>query len=171
MNRYSVITLVAIITIISPFAYSGLNIIGANQLEYKWNGVEEFSFFEMSNNGEIEFCNSMPWPTSFQEFKIISFYDGKNIGEFEINASTIGSQLSTIHTGSFSTEEFQATQHMLMTLDYEFDGGAIRVDPNKFIVLVTIQTPIMGIIPYSNTVQMSGFELDQIMKNKELTCN
>ncbi len=60
---------------------------------------------------------------------------------------------------------------MFMTLDYEFGGGAIRVDPNKFIVLVTIQTPIMGIIPYSNTVQMSGFELDQIMKNKELSCN
>ena len=73
--------------------------------------------------------------------------------------------------GSFSTEEFQSTQHMFMTLDYEFDGGAIRVDPNKFIVLVTIQTPIMGIIPYSNTIQMSGFELDQIMKNKELSCN
>jgi hypothetical protein len=29
----------------------------------------------------------------------------------------------------------------------------------------------MGIIPYSNTVQVSGFELDQIMKNKELSCN
>ena len=43
-----------------------------------------------------------------------------------------------------STEEFQSTQHMFMTLDYEFDGGAVRVDPNKFIVLVTIETPIAG---------------------------
>ena len=60
MNRYSAITLVAIIIIIIPFAYSGLNIIGANQLEYRWNNdVEGFSFFEMSNNGEVEFCNPM----------------------------------------------------------------------------------------------------------------
>jgi hypothetical protein len=171
MNRYSTITFIAIIAIITPFAYSGLNIIGANQLEYNWNDIEEFSFFEMSNNGEIEFCNPTLFPTSFQEFKITSFYDQKNIGEFEINSATIYSKSSIIKSGNFSTEEFQATQHMFMTLDYEFDGGAIRLDPNKFIVLVTIQTPIMGIIPYSNTVQMSGFELDQIMKNTELSCN
>jgi len=171
MNKYSVITVIAIIIIIIPFAYSGLNIIGSNQLEYKWNGTEGFSFFAMSNNGDLEFCNPMPFPTSFQKFQIISFYDAKNIGEFEISASTIESQSSTIQAGNFSTEEFQSTQHMFMTLDYEFDGGAIRVDPNKFIVVVTIQTPIMGIIPYSHTTQISGFELDQIMNNEKLSCN
>jgi len=171
MNRYSIITLIAIIIIVTPFAYSGLNIIGANQLEYKWNGVEEFSFFEMSNNGEMEFCNPMPFPTNFQDFKIISFYDGKNIGEFEINSLTIAPKLSIVEKGNFSTEEFQSTQHMFMTLDYEFGGGAVRVDPNKFIVLVSIQTPIVGIIPYSHTIQISGFELDQIMKNQDLSCN
>jgi hypothetical protein len=171
MNKYSVITFIAIIIIITPFAYSGLNIIGANQLEYKWNGIEEFSFFAMSNSGDIEFCNPMPFSTSFQKFQITTFYDTKNIGTYEIESTTIEPQISIAKKGNFSTEEFQSTQHMFMTLDYEFDGGAIRVDPNKFIVVVTIQTPIMGIIPYSNTVQVSGFELDQIMKNKELSCN
>ena len=171
MNKYSIITFIAIIIIIIPFAYSGLNIIGANQLEYKWNGIEEFSFFAMSNSGDIEFCNPMPFSTSFQKFQITTFYDTKNIGEFEINSSMIESQSSSIQAGSFSTEEFQSTQHMFMTLDYEFNGGAVRIDPNKFIVLVTIETPIIGIVPYSNTIQISGFELDQIMKNKELPCN
>ena len=171
MNKYSTVTLIAIIIIIIPFAYSGLNIIGANQLEYKWSGSEEFSFFAMSNNGNMEFCNTMPFPTSFEKFQITTFYDAKNIGMYEIISTAIEPQSSIIKKGSFTTEEFQSTQHMFMTLDYEFGGGAIRVDPNKFIVLVTIQTPIMGIIPYSNTVQMSGFELDQIMKNKELSCN
>ncbi len=171
MNKYSIITFIAIIIIIIPFAYSGSNIIGANELEYKWNGSEGFSFFAMLNNGDVEFCNTMPFPTSFQKFQIVTFYDAKNIGMDEIMSTTVEPQSSIIKKGSFTTEEFQSTQHMFMTLDYEFDGGAIRVDPNKFIVVVTIQTPIIGIIPYSNTVQVSGFELDQIMKNKELSCN
>ena len=171
MNKYSIITLIAIIIIITPFAYSGLNIIGASQLEYKWSSSEEFSFFAMSNSGDIEFCNPIPFAITFQKFQIISFYDTKNIGTYQIDSAIIEPQSPIVKKGNFVTEEFQATQHMFMTLDYEFDGGAIRIDPNKFIVLVTIQTPIMGIIPYSNTVQMSGFELDQIMKNKELTCN
>jgi hypothetical protein len=171
MNKYSIITIIAIIIMVIPFAYSGLNIIGANQLEYKWNGSEEFSFFAMSNNGNIEFCNPMPFSTSFQKFQIMTFYDAENIGTYEITSTTIESQSSIIKEGNFSTEKFQSTQHMFMTLDYEFDGGAIRVDPNKFIILVNIQTPIVGIIPYSHTNQITGFELDQTLKTKELSCN
>ena len=171
MNKYSIITIIAIIIIVIPFAYSGLNVIGANQLEYKWNGSEEFSFFAMSNNGDIEFCNPMPFSTSFQKFQIMTFYDAENIGTYEITSTTIEPQSSIIKEGNFSTEEFQSTQHMFMTLDYEFDGGAIRVDPNKFIILVNIQTPIAGIIPYSHTNQITGFELDQNLKTKELSCN
>ena len=171
MNKYSIITIIAIIIIVIPFAYSGLNIIGANQLEYKWSSSEEFSFFAMSNNGDIEFCNPMPFSTSFQKFQIMTFYDAENIGTYEITSTTIEPQSSIIKEGNFSTEEFQSTQHMFMTLDYEFDGGAIRVDPNKFIILVNIQTPIAGIIPYSHTNQITGFELDQNLKTKELSCN
>ena len=171
MNKYSIITFIAIIIIITPFAYSALNIIGANQLEYKWSSSEEFSFYAMSNNGDMEFCNPMPFSTSFQKFQIGTFYDAKNIGTYEVISTTIEPQSSIIKKGNFSTEEFQSTQHMFMTLDYEFDGGAIRVDPNKFIVLVSIETPIVGIIPYSHTIQISGLALDQTMKNQELSCN
>ena len=171
MNKYSIITFIAVIIIISPFVYSGLNILGSNQLEYKWSGSEEFSFFAMSNSGDMEFCNPMPLPTSFQKFQIISFYDAKEIGTYQIESTTIEPQSSIVKKGDFVTEEFQSTQHMFMTLDYEFNGGAIRIDPNKFIVLVSIQTPIAGVIPYSHTIQISGFELDQTMKNQELSCN
>ena len=171
MNKYSIITIIAISIMVIPFAYSGLNIIGANQLEYKWNGSEEFSFFAMLNNGDIKFCNPMIFPTSFEKFQIVTFYDAKNIGMYEITSTVIESQSSLVKKGNFSTEEFQSTQHMFMTLDYEFDGGAIRVDPNKFVVLVNIQTPIAGIIPYSHTNQITGFELDQTMKSQELSCD
>ena len=171
MNKYSIIVFAAIIVIIIPFVYSGLNIIGVNQLEYKWNGSEEFSFFSMSNNGNVEFCNPTAFSTTFDKFQITSFYDAKNIGDYEIETTTVEPHSSIVKKGNFSTEEFQSTQHMFMTLDYEFDGGAIRVDPNKFIVLVNIQTPIAGIIPYSHTSQITGFELDQTMKNQELSCD
>ena len=107
----------------------------------------------------------------FQKFQIISFYDAKEIGTYQIESTTIEPQSTIVKKGDFVTEEFQSTQHMFMTLDYEFDGGAIRVDPNKFMILVSIQTPIAGIIPYSHTNQISGFELDQIRKNQELSCN
>ena len=171
MNKYTAITIIAILIIISPFAYSGFNIIGAEQLQYKWNDSEEFSFFTMMNNGNIELCNPMPFSISFEKLQIGSFYNAKNIGTYEIMSTTIEPQSSIVAKGDFFTEEYQSTQRMFLTLDYEFNGGEIRVDPNKFIVIVSIHTPIAGIIPYSDDLQISGFELDQIMKNQELSCN
>lgn len=58
MNKYTKISVIAIILIIIPFAYSFLNIYGAQQLQYKWNDENQFSYFELSNNGSVEFCNS-----------------------------------------------------------------------------------------------------------------
>ena len=68
MNKHSIITTVAIIVIVIPFAYSTLSIIGSQQLEYRWHSPGEFSFFTMSNHGEIEFCNTVPFWTSFQKY-------------------------------------------------------------------------------------------------------
>ena len=136
MNKYSVITIIAILIIISPFAYSGINIVGAEQLQYKWSDSEKFSFFEMMNNGELELCNPMPFSISFEKLQIGSFYNAKNIGTYEIMSTTIEPQSSIVAKGDFFTEEYQSTQRMFLTLDYEFDGGEIRVDPNKFIVIV-----------------------------------
>ena len=171
MNKYSIITIIAILIIISPFAYSAMNIIGAEQLQYKWNDSEKFSFFAMMNNGSIELCNPMPFSISFEKLQIGSFYNAKNIGTYEIMSTTIEPQSSIVAKGDFFTEEYQSTQRMFLTLDYEFGGGEIRVDPNKFIVVVSIHTSIAGIIPFSHDLQISGFELDQIMKNQELSCN
>ncbi len=57
---------------------------------------KNFSFFAMSNNGNIEFCNPMPFSTSFQKFQIMTFYDAENIGTYEITSTTIESQSSII---------------------------------------------------------------------------
>ena len=58
-----------------------------------------------------------------------------------------------------------------MTLDFEFDGGDIRLDPNKLIIVLRADMPIMGVIPYSTTSQISGFDFDQLMNSENLTCD
>lgn len=171
MNKYSIITAIAIAVIIIPFINAGLNILGSQQLEYRWSNPGQFSFFAMSNSGEIEFCNTMPFWTSLQKFEIATFYQGQYLGSFTTNPVTINPYSSTIQEGTFRSEEIVEAQHYFMTFDFEFDGGEIRLDPNQFIVQVLIDTPIIGIIPYSSTTQISGFELDKIMNSEDLSCN
>ncbi|MCV0366290.1 MAG: thr operon leader peptide [Nitrosopumilus sp.] len=171
MNKHSIITGIAIIVIVIPFVVSGLNILGAQQLEYRWSNPGEFRFFTMSNHGEMEFCNTIPFWTNFQKFEIGAFYDSKNIGSFVVKPAAINPLSSHVQEGIFSSEEIQASQHIFMTLDFEFDGGDIRLDPNKFIILIQIDTPIIGLIPYSTTTQMSGFDFDKMMNSENLSCD
>lgn len=171
MNRYSAITVGAIIVIVMPFAYSGWNIFAVQQLEYRWDGPGFFSFFTFSDKGDMEFCNAMPFWTNVQQFEISTFYDETYLGSFVTNSFTVNPYSSAIQTGNFISDDLLAAQHVFMTMDFEFDGGDIRLDPNKMVVVVEIDTPIIGIIPYTSTNQMSGFALDRIMHTEDLTCN
>lgn len=171
MNKYSVITVIAIVVIVSPFIYSGLSILGAGQLEFRWNQPGDFSFFTMSNHGEIEFCNTLPIWISFQKFEIGTFYDSEHVGSFIVEPLTIEPSAVAVQEGVFSSEQFVAAQHVFITLDFEFDGGDIRLDPSKLIVLIQTDTPIIGIIPYSSTTQISGFEFDKLMNSEDLSCD
>jgi len=171
MNKHSIITAIAIVIIVIPFAYSGLSIVGAQQLEYRWDNPGEFTFFTMLNQGEMEFCNTMPFWTSLQKFEISTFYQSKHLGSFVVQQLTINPWSSVVQEGIFSAEERSESQHIFMTFDFMFNGGNIRLDPNQFSILISTDTPILGIIPYSSTTQISGFEFDKMMNDEDLYCD
>ena len=171
MNKHSWITLIAIIIIVISMTYSGLNIAGTYQLEYRWGDIGRFNYFNMSNDGKMEFCNTMPFWMSFQNFEIETFYQSEYVGSYIVQPVNINPFSSIIEKGNFITEERTYAQYVFMTFDLIFDGGPMRLDPNHFTILVNINTPILGIIPHSTTTQISGFEFDQIMNSEDLSCN
>jgi len=171
MNKYSIITAIAIVVIVIPFAHSGLSILGAQQLEYRWDNPGEFTFFTMLNQGEMEFCNTIPFWTSFQKFEIAIFYQSDHLGSFVVEPLTINPFSSVVQEGIFSTEERSESQHIFMTFDFMFNGGNIRLDPNQFMILISTDTPILGIIPYSSTTQILGFDFDKMMNAEDLSCD
>ena len=170
MNKHTIITVIAIIVIVAPFAYSGLNIYAAEQLKFRWSEPEKFDYFSMSNNGKMEFCNVLPYNVNFRNFQIVTFYDSQNKGVFAVDSLNINPSTSTIKDGVFSTDEYNVAKQLFMQMDFEFDGGEISIDPNKMFVIVNIETPIIGVIPYSTTTQYTGFDFDKIMKDKDFDC-
>ncbi|QDI89370.1 thr operon leader peptide [Candidatus Nitrosopumilus sp. SW] len=171
MNKYSVITIIAIIVIVTPFVFSVMNIVGSQQLEYRWNSPGIFSFFTMLNHGETEFCNTLPFWVTFEKFEVSVFYMERYLGSYVVQPLTLNPSSSGIQEGVFSSEDFEEAQHIFMNFDFSFDSGEMRMDANKFVVVIQTETPILGIIPYSSTTQISGFEFDEIMNAEDLTCD
>jgi hypothetical protein len=171
MNKHTIITIIAIIVIVAPIAYSGLSILGVQQLEYRWDNPGEFTYFTMLNQGEMEFCNTIPFWISIQKFQVEAFYQADTLGIFTVPLLELNPSSSNVEPGIFKSEEMSEAQHIFMTFDFMFNGGNIRLDPNQFIIEINIDTPILGIIPYTTTTQISGFEFDKLMNAEDLTCN
>jgi hypothetical protein len=167
LNKYSIITGAAIAVIVIPFLFSALNIVAVDSLNYRWAGDEEFRYFELLDvNNKVEICNASPFWVSFNKFAITAFYEETNLGTFMIDQTSLEPGSSEIKNGDFSSPEFVVAQHMFLTFDAEFDGDQIRLDPNLFNVIVEVDTPILGFIPYSVSKQMNAFFLDEIMRQE-----
>ena len=62
------------------------------------------------------------------------------------------------------------SQRLFLIMDFQFDGGDNRIDARQLFVLVNIDTPIIGVIPYTVEVQYSGFDFDQLMNQESSNC-
>lgn len=171
MNKYSLITAIAIIVIVSPFVFATMNIFSSQQLEYRWHSPGTFSFFTMMNDGKMEFCNTLPFWMTFEKFKVSAFYMEGYLGSYVVKPLTLNPLSSGIQEGVFSSEGIDEAQHIFMSFDYVFNSGETRLNPNEFIMTIQTDTPILGIIPYSSTTQISGFEFDELMNTEDLTCD
>ena len=118
----------------------------------------------------MEFCNTLPYWVSFKKFEINTFYDLENKGTFTIQPLTINPLSHVTQNGIFHSEGLNEAQYLFMQLDFEFSGEPIRLDPNKMQIQVNIDTPIIGVIPYSTSIQYSGFDFNNIMNDKNFDC-
>ena len=170
MNKYSIITAVAIIVIIIPVLYGVWSIFSVEQIQLRTPN-EEFSYFEMASNEEIQICNPMPFFISFNAIRIETFYTEDVKGVFEIGPTTLEPNTSQISELNFLSDNFSESQYLFMHMDGQFDGEVpVRLNPNKMVVNTTFETRIIGVIPYQTTLSQSGFDFTNMM-NEDSLCN
>ena len=169
MNRYTIITAIAIIVIITPILYGVWGIYSVEKLQLRTSN-SEFSYFDMSNYEKIQMCNPMPFFVGFNGLKIDFYYINDIKGVFEIGPTTISPNTSEILDVNFSSENFSEAQYLFMHMDGQFAGEIpFRLDPSKMQVVTTFETRIIGVIPYQNTITQSAFDFTNMM-NEESSC-
>jgi len=172
MNKHSVIVIISSILIIGVVGNSIWNIYAVEQLQLSGNdGI--FRYYEtMTNEDKIVACNPLLLPTSFNQFYITIFFDGKEKGVFSIDGTTMPPKSSNILDAEFSSESFSEIQYYFLHFDSMFSGSApVRIDPSKLAVETEFQTPIIGIIPFSVTNQYTGMDFwNMLNEDKNSKC-
>jgi len=171
LNKHSMIVIIASVVIASTFAYSGWNIYAVEQLQFSIADKEKFNYFDMVNGAKVSVCNPLPFFVHFNEFNIVMILQGDEKGTFTVQGITLPPSSSLELEGKFRSETFEESQYIAMNFDGMFGGGVpVRIDPSNLAIATEIETPIIGVIPYSVTNQYSGFDFYNKMNDIDFKC-
>ena len=160
MNKHTVIVIIASIVIVGTVGYSFWNVFAIHNLQIASAEKGKFAYFDLMNNGKITMCNSLPFYVNVEKFEILIFYDNDHKGTFTANPVSVPSQSSQTIEGEFRSEFFVDSQYLFLHLDGEFSGNQpIRIDPTKMFVVTNVNSPIIGVIPYTISHQYTGFRI------------
>ena len=172
MNKHAVVVIVASTVIIGSIGFSVWNIFSADQIQFK-AVKQNFSYFDLMNNGKILMCNPLPFYASFNDVKISMIFDGRDIGTIGISEVYLEPSSETEIQGKFTSETFEEAQYTSLHFDSMYNNVIpTRIDQEKMNIVTEIQTRIIGVIPYSITNQYPGMEFWKMMENinKEYSC-
>ena len=165
MNGNVVIVVIASVIIVASVGYSIFNIVTLDQIQIKWNDRGSFDFMTMLNGGVVEVCNSSSIPLSFNGITIATFWEGEEIGRFATNGATVQPNSSTEINGKGYMTSLAANMFS-MYIDAEMTSGDFaRIDPSSMTVMASVDTTILGVIPFSVTEEYSGQEFFEIMND------
>jgi len=166
LDRHAGIVILASIVIAASVGYSSFSAVTLDQIQIKWNDRGSFGFITMLNGGMIEVCNSSFVPLSFNQISIVAFLDGEEAGRFTAGGTTVQPGSSAELRGD--GEMTGSAAGMFSTyIDTETPGNNIaRVDSSSIAVLTSIDTAVLGMIPFSVTEWYSGQEFFEMMNEK-----
>ncbi len=166
MNKHTVIVLIAIIIIIGTFSYSFVNATTSSELQLRWYQKGSFDYLTMMAGGKVEVCNPTSIPIDFKKIRVEPYYKEQKLGSYEIDGNVLLPRESSEFFGS--TDKDNAGQILLMYLDTELSGNDVaRIDSSQMKVLTTVDTTILGFIPYSTTSAYNGVDFSQMMNHDE----
>jgi len=173
MDRHAIIVIIASFVIAAPSVFAGWNIYAVEQIQLVGFEQEQFSYFDIINDGGISICNPLPFYVTFNKIDVTMMLDQTSKGTFSIQNVVLPPSDVTDFEGIFRSENFQEAQYLALHFDGMFGSGLpVRIDPSKFAVVTETHVPIMGMIPYSVTKQYSGWDFWNMMntENGEFRC-
>jgi hypothetical protein len=167
-NKHTIIVIASVVVIAATIGYSSLNLVFAKDLQFRWHQQGSFDLLSIMFNGRLVACNDSDYPANFHQYSIKIFFDGQDLGTFETHSAGVMPHSTTTVAGKFEAGDMRVSQMLFSSLDTALNNNAAaaRIDPSKMHVTTTLESKIIGIVPFSLTQQYSGAEFLEMMNQK-----
>ncbi len=166
-NKHTLVVVLSVIVIAASLGYSSLNLLSAESLEFRWYQPDSFDLLSMMFGGKLAVCNNSDYPAAFARYSFDVIYEDQNLGTFTADGAGLAPHTDTMVDGKFATDNKQVANILFSSLDTALGGGhAARINPDNMAVVSTLETKIIGLVPFSVTHQYSGEEFVKMMSQK-----
>ncbi|MEW6044257.1 MAG: hypothetical protein AB1608_08335 [Thermoproteota archaeon] len=167
-NKHTVIVIASIAVIAATVGYSSLNLVFAKDLQFRWHQQDSFDLLSLMFNGRLSVCNDSDYPVNFQKYSIRIFFDEQDLGTFTAQGTGVLPHSTATVLGKFETADKRVAQMLFSSLDTALNNNAAaaRIDPSKMHVTTTLESKIIGVVPFSINQQYSGAEFLEMMNQK-----
>lgn len=163
MNKHTAIIIVASVVIVTTVGYSVFSAMTLDQLQLTWHQSGSFDYLTMLNGGQLKVCNPSFIPLQFHGLTIRTVYDGSEVGRFYTSGAIIEPDSAVKLAGTGESTGLTG-QMISMYLDTEISGTDImRVNSDAMQVVTSIDTALIGVIPYSVSDVYTGKEFFTMM--------
>lgn len=172
VNKHSIIVIIASIVIVGAFAYSFVNALSLENIEFRWNQNGSFDYIVMMHGGNVQLCNTSEFPVSTNGINMELYFDNQKLGTYFVEPVTINPN-SMIEVNGISNMKDNSSPIMLLFMNTEFAGTDIaRIDSSKMFVQINYNANVLGFIPITISKVYSGYDFYQIMNdvNNEFPC-
>lgn len=171
-NKHTIIVIASITVIAATLGYSSLNLIYAKDLQFRWHQQGSFDLLSIMFNGRLIVCNDSNYPANFQKYSIQIFFDDQDLGTFTTQGAGVMPYGTTTISGNFEAGDKRVSQMLFSSLNTALNNNAAaaRIDPSKMQVTTTLETKVIGVIPFSITQQHTGAEFLEMM-NQKTSCD
>ncbi len=168
VNKHTIMVVVSIAVIAATLGYSSLNLVSAGDLEFRWHQTGSFDLLSILFGGKLVVCNNSDFPASLRGYSFEIIYDGKSLGIFSTGGISIPPHASKTLAGKFEAQDRRISQILFASLDTALgdNAAAARINPDKMSVITTLETAVVGFIPFSITKQYPGEEFVKTMNQK-----
>jgi len=168
VNRHTAIVIGSIMVIAGTIGYSSLSLVFAKDLQFRWFQVESFDLLSIMFGGKLVVCNDSDYPVNFHQYSFDVIYDEQNLGVFSAQGVGLAPHSASEISGKFVTDDKRVSQILFSSLDTAMSGSGqdARINIDNMQVITTLDTKVIGVIPFSITQQYSGQEFVDMMNQK-----
>jgi hypothetical protein len=142
------------------------NSYAMSNMQFKVVSVSLFDFTSLTSQVRLEACNPTAFPAGFDSFSAVVNYQGREFARIAVDGGTVMPYQASSFDGDLRLSA-QSVHGLAIALADAIGGNDSPYDESEITLRMTMDSKVLGIIPYTQTKEFSFAEFQQFMSTQQ----